>query len=384
MSSLKVHILQSLNELQGLKLEWNDLWARSSTCRPMARAEFLIKWISDFASDAKVRFIIAEEDDALVAALPLIEKRWLNLFKVGSLPRTDWHSAGDLLVDEQRDTGRTLAAIAEVLNKLPWAIYRLPLIPSFERGWQQFDAALANAGTPTLQRHCYDVTYFQIDNDWANYERSLSKNHRKKLVQAHRRMEQKGGIRMHRFAPRSRREAEPLMMKAFEIENSGWKGKAGTSILQTPGMQQLFETFGGYLAECGELELAFLDIGDESVAFEYMWNSKGRLTSCKVGYDERFQQLMPGHVLFHEILRDLYETQRCDVYDCFGPISPAIEKWGGARYSVNQWTIGTRRPTGRAVMLGYRQWLDATSPAVELPVCREPANSGTQYEFVSC
>jgi hypothetical protein len=126
-------------------------------------------------------------------------------------------------------------------------------------------------------------------------------------------------------------------------------------------MQQLVERIGGYLAERGELELVFLELDNDFAAFEYLWNSKGTLLSYKVGYNERYEKMMPGNILMYEILRDLFETRRCQSYDCFGPVAVAGARWGGTKYLVSQWTFASRRPLGRAVMLGYHHWVRCTA-----------------------
>jgi hypothetical protein len=110
------------------------------------------------------------------------------------------------------------------------------------------------------------------------------------------------------------------------------------------------------LARRQELEIALLRNHGRPLAFELLWNAKGTQHSYKVGYDEQFSQVNPGQILMHELLRDLFNTRRCRVYDCIGPVSPATEKWCGTTYEMSHWTVAPRKPQSRAMLFAYQHW----------------------------
>jgi hypothetical protein len=172
---------------------------------------------------------------------------------------------------------------------------------------------------------------------------------------------------MRRLVPTSLAEAEPWLGTAFQLEDSGWKGESGGSILRAPGMPEFMTRLIGLLAQRQEFELAFLDVDDQPIAFEMLWNAKGTLHCYKVGYDERFDNLNPGQLLMHELLRELFETQRCQACDCIGPITVATERWRGDRYEMSQWTVAPRRRLSRAWLYVYQQ-LRRAKPAPQATV----------------
>lgn len=363
MPSLQVHVLNSVNEAVQVRDKWNDLWSRSATTRPTSRAEFLRVWIDQFAPNEKFRAIIVEEGSDFVAALPLIGKRWGSVLPIGSLPRNEWLTSGNLLLDESRVCTPAIALLADNLCKMPWSVYRFPLIPSHEKSWHLIREPFSAAGFISECRPSFEVSLIEVTTDWETYERSLSKSHRKKLARTIRQMTDLGGYHIRRYRPRAPTSVAPLLETAFKIEDSGWKGEAGTSVLRSQGMRECLVQVSEHLARCGELEVAFLEFNDEIIAFELLWNAKQVLHSYKVGYNEKYSSLMPGTILMHEVLKDLFDTQRCRAYDCLGPRTLATSKWSTAYYQKSQWTITHRHPLGRAFMLGY-QWLGRRSDRV--------------------
>lgn len=367
MSSLEVHVLKT-HELLSMQDLWNDLWQRSQTTLPTSRAEFLALWRGQFAPDQEIQAIVVEDSGRWISALPIVGKRWAKVIPTGTVPRNDWLLAGNLLLDEMENAAGALALIAGVLNKLPWTIYRFSLIASNESSWNQLRDTLSNTGFQIESRPSHEVAVIPIQGDWKSYQGSWSKNHRKNMARTIRRLEEQGRVRVNRYVPGSMTEAEPLLQRAFALEDSGWKGQAGSSILRSPGMPQFMKQLAELLIHRQELELMFLELNDQPLAVEFLWNTKQTLHSYKVAYDEAFEKLNPGQILMQEILRDLFDTGRCSAYDCMGPISTATEKWCGNRYQISQWTFAPRRSLSRAVLFAYQKLRRPPSRPMEMGV----------------
>jgi CelD/BcsL family acetyltransferase involved in cellulose biosynthesis len=377
---LTAHVLNSVDEVVGMAESWNQLWDRSRTTLPTSRAEFLGPWREQFAPEAEFRAVIVEDGANCVAALPIVGHRWAKVVRSGVLPRNDWLLAGNLLVDETADTRRALQVLAETLNQLPWTVFRFSHVPSHETSWQSFREALLGAGLQIESRPSFQVVRIPIDSDWDSYQRSWSKNHRKNMSRTLRRLEEQGGGYVRRTVPTQSIELREPLQTAFVLEDSGWKGASASSIVQTPNMPQFVTQICERLTARKEIEIAILELDGRPLAFEILWNSRGTLHSYKVGYDERFSKLNPGQCLMHELLRDLFESRRCEYYDCFGPISTATEKWRGERYEMSQWTVAPRRLLSRAVLKAYQQWCSATTPPHDNRVNVLEAANGSEQE----
>ena len=95
----QLRCLRSLDELRSASLAWDDLWYRSGTSAPIARAELVAQWVETFSPKAEFRALVVESEGQLVAALPLVGQSKAKLLRVGMLPRNEWLRCGDLLWD---------------------------------------------------------------------------------------------------------------------------------------------------------------------------------------------------------------------------------------------------------------------------------------------
>jgi CelD/BcsL family acetyltransferase involved in cellulose biosynthesis len=88
-----------------------------------------------------------------------------------------------------------------------------------------------------------------------------------------------------------------LLDECLAVEQSGWKGREGTAILDNAADTLFYTSLAREAAAAGVLRLAVLRHEGRIVAFEYGVIGGDRLFLLKVGYDEAFEQLSVGHVL---------------------------------------------------------------------------------------
>ncbi len=121
------------------------------------------------------------------------------------------------------------------------------------------------------------------------------------------------------------------LQEIFRIENSGWKGRAGTSISSEPLRSQFFLDYCRDVAREGILRLFFLRVGEETVAFRMDLEHGRRLWELKIGYDERFSKSSPGIVLMHETLG--YACDKgLEAYEFLGNFETWHTHWPIERY----------------------------------------------------
>jgi CelD/BcsL family acetyltransferase involved in cellulose biosynthesis len=355
MAHPRAHILNA-GDVAAAGSRWNDLWQRSEVTSPTVRAESLQNWLQSFAPGAEFRAVVVEQQDQFAAALPLIKRRWARLVSAGSLPANAWSSTGDLLLDPRADVPTVLASLASALDRLGWPLFRLSLVRSEAAAWRQLRHTLLEAGWGVECRPSFDVTFIPIAETWESYRQSWSKNHRHRIGGRLRRLNEQGEVRLNRLVPASLAEAQPLLERAMRIEDGGWKGREGTSMLRSPGIADYLQRLAALLVPRKELEFAFLELDGEAIAFEILFHAKGVLHSYKVGYDERYQWYDPGHLLMHELLCEAWRTRRCTGYDCFGPNTVGLRRWRGTTYQVSQLVFAPSRWLGRALLYTYRQF----------------------------
>jgi CelD/BcsL family acetyltransferase involved in cellulose biosynthesis len=125
-----------------------------------------------------------------------------------------------------------------------------------------------------------------------------------------------------------------LLQQGFELEDRGWKGVSGSSVLSNPQVWSFYLQQGQFLAARGELLLAFLQLQGRVIAFQCGWGFRRTYYSPKIAYDEAFGHLSPGHLLMHFLLERMFAADEFDTFDFGGPLSQATAKWSTRQYSV--------------------------------------------------
>lgn len=344
--------LDSANEVRSVSTDWNDLWQRSEVALPIARAELIAQWLDHYGPNAKVKALAVEQDGRFIAALPLVRGRLKGALPIARLPRNNWSWAGDLLVDPAIEPA-ALEAFVNATARVGRPLVGLDAVPFEVDQWQRFTTAANDAGLSLHTRESFRVGQIEIDHDWPVYQRSWSRNHRRQMQRIERDAETLGGAKLviHRqFEPH---EVEPLLRRGFEIENSGWKGRAGSSALTSPDVFAFYLEQARQIAALGQLQITFLEVAGQAIAFEYGWNAKGIYHSFKVGYDEAFARLSPGQLLRLHLLRRLFADPTQRAVDFIGPLTDATAKWSTSTYPVGRFLLSANH-FGRLLIRAYR------------------------------
>jgi CelD/BcsL family acetyltransferase involved in cellulose biosynthesis len=356
-SELRVVKLDSLDQLRHRAAAWDDLWLRSHSTRPVARATTLAHWVDRFAPASPFCALVVEQDDGrLVAGLPLVGHRIGRVLDTGAIPHNAWAPAGDLLLDRDDDTPAAARALVGGLGELPWLLLRFEMVPVDAPHWRAFRKALTDAGVPFDCRSVCDVGVIGVTGNWPDYRRTWSKNHRRNMTKATNRAEQDGDVDLELHTSFPNDVVAPLLRRGFQIEDRSWKGKAGTSVLRTPGMFEFYVEQARLLAQSGYLRVAFLNFRGRPIAFEYCLSAKGTFHSFKTGYDEAFARYSPGQLLTQLLLNRLFEDSDHDQVDFMGPMSNDMANWRPRRYPLGRLAIAQPGFAGRAIMHAYSRW----------------------------
>jgi CelD/BcsL family acetyltransferase involved in cellulose biosynthesis len=349
--------ITSLAELRAAASAWDDLWRRSDATLPTARAETVALFVEHFAPRGRFHALVIEERGRWMAALPLVGGRVARVLGAGKLPSNEWPGGGDLLWDlaagDPRDVGR---ALVEAIRSLPWPLVWLEGMPPERTSWQTLIACLAEAGVPTDLRLRWRSGRLAIGHDWEAFRRSWSRAHRQRMASRLRRLAEQGPVEFQLLGQLPPEEVEPWLRRGFEVEDRGWKGAAGTSVLRTPGIFDFFVRQARCLAAWGQLELAMLLCGDRPIAFCCGASAKGVFHSCKIGYDPAYAELSPGLLLQYHLLERLHADGPQTTVDYLGPLTEYHQHWRPDAYTVGRLAVAPGRPLGRMALAGYRWW----------------------------
>lgn len=356
MTDFKLIYLRSVAELRAAAPHWDELWYRSDVAAPTARAELIAQWLEQFAPRAAFCGLVVQHGGDFIAALPLVAGG-LPRLRVAGLPANAWGLCGDLLLDPNADLERALQSLVDGLNHLPCSLLRLSPVAYESDRWCRLLAALPYGLIRSHITPIDEVGQVAVQASWHEYQSSWSANHRRQLRKARRRAETAGDLAIEIHRGLQATQLDELFSQVCQIEDRSWKGKAGTSILRSPGMFDWHLRQARRLAGWGQLQLAFLRHRGEAIACEYGYCAKATYYSAKVGYDPEYAQFSPGQLLRSMLLerfhRDrLHRDDAIEVVDFWGPLTPATAKWCTRIYRVGRITIAPDRPTSRIWLAG--------------------------------
>ena len=146
--------------------------------------------------------------------------------------------------------------------------------------------------------------------------------------------------------------ASDLWERMLALEQSGWKGRERSAILDDPAATQFYTALAKRAAAAGALQIGLMWLNERLVAFEFGVVGSGRLFLLKVAYDEEFAHLSLGHVLASWMIRHCFEHPAIHCYDKMGNgMTPAPYKlrFADACAPLYRVTIYARGPLGAAL-----------------------------------
>jgi CelD/BcsL family acetyltransferase involved in cellulose biosynthesis len=356
MNAPRIVHLRNLEELRAAAPAWDDLWRRSETTFPTVRAQLIAQWVEHFAPRAEFMAVAVEENGRFTAALPFVRRKIARVFRGAAFPCNEWSSSGDLLLDPNAGVEQTLDLLLSALVALPVSLLWLDeVLPEMNR-WPAFSEGLNRRGMKTLIRPRYSAGRVEIGGDWRAYQASWSRKHRQKMARCIRQLSHFGDLDLRLFSDFEPGEAVRAMRRGLEIENLGWKGEAGSSVLKTAGMEAFFLRQAELLARDNLLELAFLESAGRPIAFAYGQTAKGVFHSAKIGYDPAFAEYSPGQLLRYFLLRRFHHESGRRALDFLGPMTDSHAAWRPREHAVARLAASLGNLTGKMAVAAYRHW----------------------------
>ena len=171
-------------------------------------------------------------------------------------------------------------------------------------------------------------------------ERALGGKRRKELRRQRRRLADESTL--HFDMVTSGADVSAALQQFLMLEAGGWKGRAGTAMVQQPEIRRFVEMAIDALAMRGEVRIARLSRGSDLIASAIVLTSsaRGAAWAWKTAYDERFARSSPGVQLFIDITEALLADQMILMADsCAVADHPMIDHLWSERLQVADWLI---------------------------------------------
>jgi CelD/BcsL family acetyltransferase involved in cellulose biosynthesis len=189
----------------------------------------------------------------------------------------------------------------------------------------------------------------QPDGDAADYvERAIGKKRHKEFNRLRRRLAEAGPVTFE--VARSPAAVAMALQGFLALEAKGWKGVAGTALIQNPELRRFAETAVDALARQGQASVARLLLGSQPIACIATLQSGGGAWCWKIAYDESLARFSPGVQVMMELTEALLADRTVAFADsCATPDHPMIDHLWRERLAMADLMIALQPRAGFAL-----------------------------------
>jgi CelD/BcsL family acetyltransferase involved in cellulose biosynthesis len=174
----------------------------------------------------------------------------------------------------------------------------------------------AAAGRRTIVRPILRSPYLDLGGgDFEAYEATRPSKVRRETNRRRKRLEELGAVTVE-FTD-GREDLERQLAEGFAVEGSGWKEARGTAIASQPETRAFYTDVARWAAARGWLQLGFLRLDGNAVAFSYCLVVDGVVHVVKVGFDPEQRKFAPGSLLTRAAIERAF-AQGLARYDFLG------------------------------------------------------------------
>lgn len=306
--SLRVEVVS--NERSFLQLEpvWNALVEEAAIDHPFLRHEWVRTWWECFGEGKELHIVLVKAGEEVIAIAPFMRSRGrmcgvpvrlLEFISNGYVERFD------VIIARRPEEACRAMWRHLVSQKTRWDVLRLCQLPAGSRTLEAVPGMARGEGFLTGIWRSSDSPYIEFADGWDGYVKRLSGNQRQQTMKKLKRLGHRGKVELEMvFAGEHLRSA---LRDGFRLEAADWKHRSGTAIACRPELQRFLTQLADIASQNGMLRLLFLKVGDVRIAFAYALCYKNKLFVLKAGYDPRYADYSPYHLLCYLVFRDACE-----------------------------------------------------------------------------
>jgi CelD/BcsL family acetyltransferase involved in cellulose biosynthesis len=324
MENLTVRVFRSIEHLDKLRVQWEELLAKYPQGSIFSTWEWLTTWWRAFGADQQLHVLAFEDSSSqLVGLVPLslitrkfLGKSWkiLQLMGDGSGDSDNL----DLIVA----SGYAPAVVGSLLAYLEdhsdlWDFCELNTIPMGSPSAKMLVASLVErkwihefAETPCCQ--------ISLPSDWDTYFKQLSSTVRKNFKYHLRRLEKRPNFRIYRCSHQN--ELLQCLPALFELHQKRWRSNGDPGSFSSEKRRGFYQLLSSVLLNRSWLEFWILEIGGKPIAADYGFRYDNIVYALQAGFDPSEHADSPGFCLKGVMLKALIESgvQKYDFLAGFG------------------------------------------------------------------
>jgi CelD/BcsL family acetyltransferase involved in cellulose biosynthesis len=329
--TLQIRILETLEELEDLRPDWEELLAKLPNVSIFSSWAWLAPWWRAFGDGQRLHVLSFQNSASRLAGIAplsfgtrrLVGLEWKILQLMGDGSKDSDNLDLPVLPGYEEDFMVSLLDhLAEQSRQ--WDFCEWNTIPENSPLVIHLPAQLKKRKWPLITTFTPCSSISLLDT-WESYVKRLSGKERGKLGLRTRRLEKLYNVRFRRCSAVQdlNRDLESL----FELHRLRWQADGLPGSFRSPARQQFYRELASLLMSRNQLELWFLDLDAKPVAAQFAFRFGGTVYSLQEGFDPAFAKDSVGYVLRAQVLRRLI-AEGVRKYDFLGGISDSKVRWG--------------------------------------------------------
>lgn len=311
---MHLDILRTLDEINAISQEWNDLLSCCSASHvPFLRFEYQSTWWKTLGGGEWPHgelFVVTgrEPDGELVGIAPLFvtenKAGEQALMLIGSIEISDYL---DLIVRTKKlpEFTNQLLDLLDSAQAPGWSVIDLFNLPDYSPTLAALEAAARQRGWSYQQSPLQKSPYIPLPGDWETYLAGIDKKQRHEIRRKMRRAEESEiPVRWYFVEDPDTLDQESehfLSLMAQDPEKDRFL---------TPQMRTQMKAAIKEIFTAGWLQLAFMEVNGEKAASYLNFDYNGHIWVYNSGLNFKFRELSPGWVLLGHLLKWANEHQR--------------------------------------------------------------------------
>lgn len=304
---MNIHTVQPISSLgQFLEIEklWRELHAASSTQSIFLSFEYVHLWYTCFAKPEQVRIYPVFKENTLIGFLPLILRRRGPIRVLSSLINDHCLHAGPLILHGEEEAFYRGARSMLLSEKHKWDLFEYHGGYSFQDFIKHEELLVRDF--PVIEQTFPTYTILLPTSFEEYFNHHISAKLRKNAKSERSKLKKVSSYNFRHYEEDMGKRHWPELLS---VEDSGWKGKEGTSIKRLNREYQLYyEKLVELLARRKLLHLYVLEVDDRVIAGAFCYVDQDVFHYAKIGYDEAYATLSPSNLLLMFIIEDIIQT----------------------------------------------------------------------------
>lgn len=301
----RVEIVSSIEELARYETAWNELLLFTDIELPMLSYEWVVSHLEHRLNvDQDWLCVLVHDEDGLVAVLPLVisTKQIIGRkYKFATPPYL-----ADFLIKPGREGEILPLMVDHLIDSLP-GLFVIDINDVDELSSLAIYSDLNRTDNfykvRTSNRRC---SILKTVGSHSEYENSLSKNFKRVLKRAEKKLGKLSNVRTEIIFPSD--DHNNYLDEFLKLEDSGWKGKeGGNAISLSPERIAMKRAMVKRLSSKGSIGWQFLYAEGNLIAAQMSVKFGSGLTIPKIAYDEDYSRYSPGSVILRETIKYAFQ-----------------------------------------------------------------------------